>query len=92
METVLKTSNAIGFVDAVALAENLGKIRALKFDGVEMNAEGLRTGRYPLKKDLYFVFKDEPSTAAKHFIDFCLSDAGQRIILAAGAIPALQGE
>ena len=87
METLLKTPNAIGFVDAATLAENQGKVKALSLNGVEMNANNLQTGRYPLKKNLYFIYRGEPSDSAKRFIDFCFSEAGRKLILAAGALP-----
>jgi len=87
LETLLKTPNAIGFVDAATLRENQGKVRALSLNGVEMNANNLQTGRYPLKKNLYFIYRGEPSDSAKRFIDFCFSEAGRKLILAAGALP-----
>ena len=85
LEDLAKTPNSIGFIDSVALADSQGKIRAMKLNGVEMNAESLQTNRYPLKKELYFIYKDPIATSAKAFIDFCFSDSGRQIILSSGA-------
>ena len=92
LETLIKTPNAIGFIDSVVYSDYPGNLRALKLNGVEVNSESLQTGRYPLKKDLYFLYKGALSDAAKGFIDFCFSDAGRRIILASQAVPPSAGE
>ena len=92
LETLTKTPNAVGFIDAAALAENAGRVKALKINGVEMNFANLSSGRYPLQKELFFIYRESPSSEVQHFIEFCLSDAGRQIIFAHGAIPAPRKE
>lgn len=88
LETLLKTPNSIGFIDAVVLSYYPKKLKAMTVNGVAISAETLETGRYPLKKDLFFIYKDPLSDDAKRFIDFCFSEAGGRVIRASGALPA----
>jgi phosphate transport system substrate-binding protein len=92
LETLAKTPNAIGFIDAAALSENAGRVKALKFNGVEMNFENLNSGRYPLKKELFFIYRGTLADDAQRFIAFCLSEAGRQIIVGHGAIPAPRKE
>jgi phosphate transport system substrate-binding protein len=64
-------------------------LRILALDGVAPNAEGLRTGRYPLFFDAVLIYKgDAPSAPAKAFVDFIASAAGQAAIEEFGALPA----
>ncbi len=92
LETLTKTPNAIGFVDAATLAEKTGFVKALKMNGIEMNFENLSSGRYPLKKELFFIYREKLSDEAKRFIEFCFSDVGRQIMVAHGAIPARRKE
>ena len=92
LETLTKTPHSIGFIDAVAAAKHATNVKILSWNGAGINGETLRTGRYPLKKMLFFIYKDELSTEARHFVEFCLSGAGRRIISASDAIPARRGE
>jgi len=87
LETLNKTPNSIGFIDAVVLADHPGKIRAMTLNGTEITTESLQTGRYPLKKDLYFIYRGTLSNSAKKFIDFCFSDSGWQFIVDRGAVP-----
>lgn len=92
LETITKTPNAIGFIDAGALAEKAGLVKALKINGTEMNFENLSSGSYRLKKELFFIYREKLSDEAKRFIEFCLSDAGRQIMVTHGAIPAPRKE
>ncbi len=87
LETLLKTPNSIGFIDAVALVKNKDKLRALDFGGIRMNTENILTGRYRLKKDLYFIYKDTLQFSAKRFVEYCFSAEGRKIIADNGAVP-----
>jgi phosphate transport system substrate-binding protein len=92
LETLIKTPNAIGFIDAGVLAEKAGLVKALKINGTEMNFENLSSGRYRLKKELFFIYREKLSDEAKRFIEFCFSDAGRQTIVEHGAIPASRKE
>jgi ABC-type phosphate transport system substrate-binding protein len=76
----------------VALAEKAGQLKPLKFNGVDMTNENIQTEKYPLKKDLYFIYQGTLSDEAKQFVDFCLSDAGRQVILSYAAAPVRRAE
>ena len=92
LETLVKTPNAIGFIDAAALAEKKGLVKALKINDMGMNLDDLSTGRYPLRKELFFIYRGTLADEARRFIAFCLSEAGRQIIVGHGAIPAPRKE
>ncbi len=92
LETLIRTPQAIGFVDSVALAEKSAQLKPMKFNGVDMTNENIQTGKYPLKKDLYFIFQGTLSDEAQLFVDFCLSDAGRQVILFYAAAPVRRAE
>lgn len=47
-------------------------------------------GTYPLARPLYLYTRGEPTGAAKDFIDWVLSEHGQRIVADVGYVPALE--
>ena len=61
-------------------------VKALKVDGVECSAETVKDGSYAISRPFLVVTKEgstkEGSTneAAQKFIDYMLSDAGQKIV------------
>ena len=48
--------------------------------------ETVASGAYPISRELYFYTNGEPSEAAKTFVDFCLSAAGQQIVRETGYV------
>ena len=51
------------------------------------SVEAVKSGAYPIARPLYFYTKGKPAGLAKQFIDFCLSDSGQKIVLETGYVP-----
>jgi phosphate transport system substrate-binding protein len=78
-QLVSQTPNAIGYVGMGF--ENGVKVLSLDVDGkkVKPTVETVKSGEYPLSRELYFITNGEPSGAAKDFIDFLLSADGQKI-------------
>jgi phosphate transport system substrate-binding protein len=76
-QKVAATPNAIGYI-------SLGyvdlSVRALSIGGVTCNEANCLNGSYPISRYLNFVTKGEPRGLAKEFIDFCLSEAGQKVV------------
>ncbi|MBN1210708.1 MAG: phosphate ABC transporter substrate-binding protein [Myxococcaceae bacterium] len=62
-------------------------IKELKVNNVEPNADNIKTGKYPLARDLYFYLRSKPTGEAKAFIDFALSPEGQEIVKKVGYFP-----
>jgi phosphate transport system substrate-binding protein len=52
----------------------------VSIDGVDATVENALNGTYPVVRPLLFITKGQPSGIVKEFIDFCLSEAGQRIV------------
>ena len=44
--------------------------------------------KYPISRPLYMYTVGEPTGHIKSYIDWCLSDAGQKIVVDSGYIPA----
>lgn len=76
--------NAIGFVSLHALDD---KVKAVKVDGVEANAENVKNGSYKISRPFIYLTKGEPTGVVKAFIDFVLSAEGQKIMQDEGAVP-----
>jgi len=76
-------SYAIGFI-SFGYVDNTVKV--LSIDGIEATAENAKSEAYPIVRPLYFLTKEEPTGLVKDFIDFCLSDAGQAIVVDEGYI------
>ena len=50
------------------------------------NADDARSGKYPLARKLYLYTIGEPTGATKEFIDFALSEAGQKLLADTGYV------
>lgn len=90
MERVLaKTPYTIGFVDIGTLvAERVSFVKVLRFNGVSPTLENVSNGKYPLVKDLAFVFrKDRLPANAKAFLDFIQSREGEKILRTNAYLP-----
>jgi phosphate transport system substrate-binding protein len=92
--TVARTSGVLDTVAADPAAVGYGGVAytrdgvvAIALDGVAPTAEGVRSGAYPLARYLVFYAVAPPTGAAKSFIDFCLSPAGQLIVADVGYVP-----
>ncbi len=75
--TVGSNPNAIGYISAGYLD---GTVKGLKIGGIEPTRETIKSGTYPISRKLYMLTKGEASGNAKAFIDYVLSDAGQKIV------------
>ncbi|MDW7997676.1 MAG: phosphate ABC transporter substrate-binding protein [Bacteroidota bacterium] len=68
-------------IKAVAIAEAPDKPYYLP------TLENVVSGRYPISRFLYFYLRERPSGELKAFIDWVLSDDGQRVISEVGYFP-----
>lgn len=55
--------------------------------GVLPSAENVHSGAYPISRGLFFYTRKPPSGAIKAFVDFALSDAGQKLVTEVGYFP-----
>ncbi|HOL40731.1 MAG TPA: phosphate ABC transporter substrate-binding protein [Methanospirillum sp.] len=78
---VSQTPTAIGYVgmgfeDGVKVLEIVGSDGKTEKPSVAT----VKSGTYPLSRELYFVTNGEPTGLAKEFLDFVLSPEGQKIV------------
>ena len=88
VNAISKEKNGIGYGGA-AYAKGVKEIKVVGKDGqaVGPNAESVKSGKYPLSRDLFMYTRGKPSGEAQAFIDFCLSDEGQAIVTQVGYYP-----
>lgn len=89
METIANNKNAIGYAGMEALGEEPGKIKSLKLQlingGTAVGATAASAiGGYPLSRPLFMFMDHDAKPSAQKFIDFCLSDEGQKLVEKAG--------
>ena len=70
--------NTVGYISMGALDSS---VKALTYDGVAATAENVKNGTYKLSRPFNIVYRSEAalSPAAKDFIEFIMSGAGQYI-------------
>lgn len=84
-ETLAKTPAAIGLSDLGSVTIERHAIKPLKVNGVAPTLDNLAGGKYPLYKNLTFVYrKDKLPAEARDFIDFVRSREGEKILKANG--------
>ena len=92
-ESVPTTSAVIRAVRANPAAVGYGGLAYgrdvihIAVDGVEPTAENVRNGSYPIARYLYFFAAEPPEGPIKLFVDWILSNSGQKIVGEVGYIP-----
>lgn len=78
---VSQTPTAIGYV-GMGFEDGVKVVEIKSDDGKNSkpSIETVKSGGYPLSRELYFVTAGEPEGLAKEFLDFVLSADGQKII------------
>lgn len=82
-KAVAGNKNAIGYI-GLGYVDN--SVKALRIDGVVPTRENVKNGSYPISRKLYLITNGQPQGIVKEFIDFALSEEGQRIVEEAGYI------
>ena len=75
--TVQGNENAIGYISFGYLDDS---INSVKIGGVEPTEENVYKDKYPISRPFLLVTKGEATDDAKAFIDYILSDDGQKTI------------
>lgn len=82
--TVATNENAIGFISFEYIDDT---IKALDVDAVAPNASNVKDGKYKISRPFLLVYKeDKADENSKKFIDFILSEEGQKIVEENGLI------
>jgi phosphate transport system substrate-binding protein len=89
MDSIATHKNAIGYAGMGADSVVHGKVKSLKLQlinggtAVGATVATAITG-YPLSRPLFMFMDHNPKPSAQKFIDFCLSDEGQKLVEKAG--------
>lgn len=75
--TVANTPGAIGYV---GLGYVTDRIKAIEVNGVMASKETVNAATYPLARPLFMYTNGEPSGIVKEFIDFVMSEEGQKLV------------
>jgi phosphate transport system substrate-binding protein len=87
VNAVSKEKNGIGYGGA-AYAKGIKELKIKKGnEAIAPSAENIKTGKYPLSRDLYFYLRNKPAADAKAFIDYVLSPEGQALVTKVGYFP-----
>ena len=79
MTTVASDPNAIGYASFGAAKEN-ANVKMIKVEGVEPTEETISAGQFKISRPFLMLTKEEPTGAARDFIDFILSPEGQEVV------------
>lgn len=82
--TVSTTPYSIGYMSFGYLDDT---VKAVKIGGVVPTEPNAADGTYPIVRPLNMLTNREPAGAVKAFLDFILSDAGQKLVVEDGYIP-----
>ena len=70
---------AIGYVSLGSLNDS---VKAVKIDGADATISNINNGSYKISRPFNIAVKDELSSAAQDFVNFIVSDEGQKVIAA----------
>jgi phosphate transport system substrate-binding protein len=87
VNAVTQEKNGIGYGGA-AYAKGIKELKIKK--GGELlapTADNIRSGKYPLSRNLFFYLRARPTGDAKAFIDYALSPEGQKLVTEVGYFP-----
>lgn len=82
---VAKNPNGVGYV-GLAYTKASG-IKVVPIDGAMPSKETVLAKGYPYARPTFYYTNGEPTGAAKQFVDFTVSDAGQKIVEQVGFVP-----
>jgi len=75
--TVAGTPGAIGYVGLGFLSS---AVKAIEINGVVPSRETVISGKYPVTRPLFMYTNGKPQGLVKEYIDFILSDEGQKLV------------
>jgi len=82
---VSKNPNGVGYV-GLAYTKASG-IKVVPIDGAMPSKQSVLGKAYPYARPTFYYTKGEPSGLVKQFVDFTVSDAGQKIVEQVGFVP-----
>ncbi|OFX80061.1 MAG: phosphate ABC transporter substrate-binding protein [Bacteroidetes bacterium GWE2_29_8] len=90
VQSVSQTEGAIGYV-GVAYIENSIKALLISYDNgqsyIEPTIENAKSKLYPISRPLYYYYLTKSESLVKPFVDYLLSEEGQKIVVSEGYVP-----
>lgn len=87
VNAVAKERMGIGYGGA-AYAKGVKELKIkVGTEEIAPSGEAIKSGKYPMSRDLYFYARSRPAGDAKAFVDFCLSPEGQQMVVKVGYFP-----
>lgn len=83
MTSVADDEAAIGYISLGSLDDS---VKALKIDGAEATADNISNGSYKVPRPFNIATKGTPNEVTQDFINFILSEDGQKVVKDAGYI------
>ena len=83
MQTIAGNAAAIGYISLGSLNDT---VKALQIDGVEANAENVKSGAYKIARPFNVAVTANVSAEAQDFLSFILSAEGQAVVEEANCI------
>jgi phosphate transport system substrate-binding protein len=82
--------NAVGYI-SLGLVND--RVKAVRIEGIAPNGDNIKRQSYKIIRPFLFVFKSQPQGLAKSFLDYILSEGGQKILVQEGlvSVQALSG-
>jgi len=90
VESIAKTEGAIGYVGLAYETKDVKQLAVSYDDGKTFVAPGVaaaQDGTYPVSRPLYFYYDASKENSVKPFIDYILSETGQKIVADVGYVP-----
>ena len=89
VSAVQKDPNGIGYGGAAYVkgVKECAVSAAEGQPGVLPSEENVRSGSYPISRDLFFYTRKAPEGLMKEFVDYALSDSGQAVVREVGYFP-----
>ena len=85
MTTVAGNKNAIGYCSLGSLNDT---VKAVKIDGVEATVDNINNGKYAISRPFNIATNGTPREVTQDFINYILSEDGQKIVEENGYIKA----
>ncbi len=90
IQSVSQTKGAIGYVGLAYLTPSVKALKVSYDKGGSFVAPSIQASldkSYPVVRPLYYYYEKKAAAAVKPFIDFILSESGQKIVKEVGYIP-----
>ena len=89
-DEIYQNPNALGYAGMGFINDHVKALSISNWDSnifVYPSLENVKSGMYPISRPLYLYINGEPKNMVKDFIDFALSERGQKIVAETDFVP-----